>query len=138
MEILFKLSQLWKSIRPKHINKMSGLMIFSGIAGESAPFWWPYAVSILNYFIELNSGNTDYIRDTSNIFILLIVLGSVLAVMDRVLDHLSEKEKAKPLFDSDDSSIEIIGGTIKSSKPMSKLRNKSKFKMENTELHDDK
>ncbi|HCH1474569.1 TPA: hypothetical protein NKQ81_004615 [Vibrio parahaemolyticus] len=138
MEILLKLSELWKSIRPKHINKMSGLMIFTGIAGESAPFWWPYAVSILNYFIELNSGHTDYIRDTSNIFILLLVLGSVLVVLDRVLDHLSEKENSKPLFDADDSSIEIIDGTIKSAKPLSKLRNKSKFKMENTEVNDGK
>jgi hypothetical protein len=138
MEILFKLSELWKSIRPKHINKMSGLMILSGIAGESAPFWWPYAVSILNYFIELNSGHNDYIRDASNIFILLIVLGSVLVVLDRVLNHLSEKEKSKPLFDADDSSIEIVGGTIKSNKPMSKLRNKSTFKMENTKVNDDK
>ncbi|MDF4644935.1 hypothetical protein P3488_10490 [Vibrio parahaemolyticus] len=138
MEILFKLSELWKSIRPKHINKMSGLMILSGIAGESAPFWWPYAVSILNYFIELNSGHADYIRDTSNIFILLIILGSALVTIDRVLNYLSEKEKSKPLFDADDSSIEIIGGSIESAKPMSKLRNKSKFKMENTKVNDGK
>lgn len=136
VENLIKLVDLWKRLRPKHINKMSGILILTGITGELSPFWWPYLISIVNYFIELHSEHSEYIGTSNNVFLVFILLGVFLILFDRVVEYCSLKVKSKPLFDCDDSEVLIIGGTIKSSKQLAKLRNKSKFKMKAPEYND--
>jgi len=150
MNKIEKLIKYWKEIRPKHSKKIASILIISGITGQSAPYWWPFLKSLFYQVSEHNPENSNFIGDSGYFYFFLILCGVMLTALDLYSEHLTSKQELstkdkserfktkqehKPLFEADEeSSIKIYSGIIKSSRPISKVKNKSKFEMHDTDI----
>ncbi|CAM2799698.1 hypothetical protein VINE108274_02020 [Vibrio neptunius] len=139
-----------KEMKPNQCTLMGGLLITGGFTGGLYPYWYPLLDDLIRNTFNLVSESDGYSAPsfTPLLSVCLIILGIVLILIDRYLEHQERvqsnkvdnveelRSQSKPRAFEADSGGEVIinGGRIKNYEAVAKASNKGVVKVNDTDV----
>lgn len=138
-----------KALKPNQCYLIGGLLVSSGLAGVSLPYWFPLIEDIIRNSLNIATKTEVYNANPVSVAlsVLSIILGSILIVINRYIEHkeqiefsknniieFKKKQKSAAFEASHGSSITINRSKIKNYSKVAKANDNSSIELNDTDV----